>query len=194
MLPMKQTQQIEPTYHTSLPGLAFGNGRMIETLLLTSKYAIQIKSQLYLGVINDLGAQEGEEGSDYAWRIPERFPEEIRLVQDFAGGGKLGSCGCLWSGASPARGVVGHVRLEVGESVSQRVSRNMGCIFQETRVVWTLAQARGVEAGPRGAGGDVGRVRTEQCLGSTADRCRCPEDRCCGGRSSQSGHQGRQPQ
>lgn len=33
--------------------------------------------------------REGREGSNYAWRIPESFPEEIVVVQDLDREGSL---------------------------------------------------------------------------------------------------------
>ena len=64
-------------------------------------------------------------------------------------------------------------RLEVRESVSWKVSRSIGCIFQEARAIETLAQAKDDEAQSKSAGGDVGRARTEQCIRSTTDSCCC---------------------
>lgn len=57
--------------------------------------------------------REGREGSNYAWRIPESFPEEIVVVQDLDREGSLAAVNVCW--ASPARGTISCDQLEVWE-------------------------------------------------------------------------------
>lgn len=109
---MKQIQQmfIEPTCHLTCTFVALGNGRFIETLLLTSNHANKkrgcLRGRCINHVINDaisdLGARK-RGGSSYAWRILKSFLEDTVFVEDFARQGTMAAVNVF--GASPARKV-----------------------------------------------------------------------------------------